>query len=73
MTRGRGKLPHIIVWLDSTEEQKISGITDCSYWGWFGKKARNYKPGQVVYSFVQLAPGSDKWLFVSAATNFNSS
>ena len=67
MTRGKGKKPHILVWLESTEKQRQIGIVECSYWGWYGTKSRNYKPGQNVYSFVQLALGSDKWLFVSAA------
>ena len=40
------------------------GITDWSYWGWYGK-TRNFYPNQLVFSFIKI--GYDEWLLISAA------
>lgn len=63
MTAGRGADSFIDRWLPLETEIKESGITDCSYWGWSGKK-RNFFPGQIVLSFIKV--GYDEWLFISA-------
>ena len=64
MTAGKGGQSHLDLWLCSDKEDKISGSTNCSYWGWYGN-SRNFHPGQYVFSFVKLK--EDKWLFISAA------
>ena len=64
MTEGPGGTAYIDKWLILSEEEKESGISDCSYWGWFGEK-RNFYVGQTVFSFLKMA--SDEWLFISAA------
>lgn len=64
MTIGAGGKPFIERWLTISEEDKINGTGDCSYWGWYGKR-KNFYPGQYVFSFVQMS--YDEWLFISAA------
>ena len=64
MQAGRGGEPFIERWLNCEKEVRESGLTDCSYWGWFGNKKNFYKR-QWVFSFVKLS--WDEWLFVSAA------
>lgn len=64
MTEGAGGISYIDKWLSLGEEEKKSGITDCSYWGWYGKK-KNFNIGQTVFSFIKLS--NDEWLFISAA------
>ena len=50
-------------WLNCSEEEKEKGLTNCSFWGWYGRK-KNFYQGQWVFSFVRIA--FDEWLFVSA-------
>ncbi len=51
-------------WLKHTDEEKSSGTCEyCSYWNNRGGK-RNYKLGELVFSFVRLS--KDEWLFISA-------
>ena len=64
MTEGSGGVSYIDKWLSLNEEEKSSGITDCSYWGWYGKK-KNFNIGQTVFSFIKIS--YDEWLFISAA------
>lgn len=42
---------------------KDSGISERSYWDWYGNK--NFNVGQTVFSFLKMS--NDEWLFVSAA------
>lgn len=64
MTAGSGGIAYIDKWLLLEKTVKDGGITDCSYWGWYGKK-KNFNIGQTVFSFVQMP--HDEWLFISAA------
>jgi hypothetical protein len=64
MTEGSGGIAYIDKWLTFEQCIKDSGITDCSYWGWYGKK-KNFKIGQTVFSFIKIT--NDEWLFISAA------
>ena len=64
MTEGSGGIAYIDKWLSLEQEEKDSGITECSYWGWYGNK-KNFNIGQTVFSFVKIS--SDEWLFISAA------
>lgn len=64
MTEGSGGIDYLDKWLSLGQEEKDSGITDCSYWGWYGNK-KNFNIGQTVFSFLKMS--SDEWLFVSAA------
>ncbi len=64
MTVGKGGEAYIDRWLSLSESEKQSGITDCSYWGWYGKK-KNFNIGQTVFSFIKIE--HDEWLFISAA------
>lgn len=67
MKAGKGGVSFLDRWLEHTEEEKKSGkCKDCSYWSNYGNKGRNFKPGQVVFSFVRFS--EDTWLFVSAGT-----
>lgn len=65
MTAGAGAERFVDRWLKSDEAAKESGLTECSYWPWYGEK-RNFQIGQTVFSFIQI--GYDEWLFISAAT-----
>ena len=65
MKEGPNGVAYIDKWLNLDEDVKCSGITDCSYWGWYGTN-RNFSEGQTVFSFIKL--GYNKWLFISAAT-----
>lgn len=61
-----GGQPYIDRWLKHTEKERMTGTCkDCSYWGWFGSFQRNFRPGQLVFSFIRLSV--DEWLFISAA------
>lgn len=52
-------------WLQYTETEKAEGLcTECSYWGWYGKK-RNFYPKQTVFSFIRLR--DNEWLLISVA------
>lgn len=64
MTEGSGGIAHIDKWLSCEQAEKDNGITDCSYWGWYGNK-KNFNPGQTVFSFIKIS--HDEWLFISAA------
>ena len=64
MTAGRNAEKFIDRWLRSDETTKASGITDCSFWPWYGEK-KNFQVGQTVFSFIQLS--WEEWLFISAA------
>ena len=64
MTAGRGGETFIERWLNSEPDARQSGLTECSYWGWYGNK-RNFYNGQWVFSFIKI--GWDEWLFISAA------
>ena len=65
MTAGRYGEAFISRWLELPAEAKESGISNCSYWGWYGNKQRNFYPGNWVFSFAQMS--YDEWLFMSAA------
>lgn len=65
MTAGAGAERFVDRWLASDDSAKDSGLTECSYWPWYGEK-RNFHVGQMVFSFIQI--GYDEWLFISAAT-----
>lgn len=41
MTECSGGIAYIDKWLSLVQDEKDSGITDCSYWGWYGNK-KNY-------------------------------
>lgn len=64
MSVGSGGEAFADKWLSLSEDSRLSGRTDCSYWGWYGKQ-RNFYPGDYVFSFIKLE--YDEWLFVSAA------
>jgi hypothetical protein len=64
MTEGPGGIAYIDKWLSLSQDEKESGITDCSYWGWYGNK-KNFNVGHTVFSFVKMT--CDEWLFISAA------
>ena len=66
MTAGAGEERFVDRWLKSEDSAKESGLTECSYWPWYGEKKRNFQIGQTVFSFIQI--GDDEWLFISAAT-----
>lgn len=63
-SHGKGGDLHIDRWLRLSDEEKISGITEASYWPG-SESRRNFKVGQKVFSFVKKS--YDEWLFVSAA------
>jgi len=66
MKAGSGGQPFLDLWLKHGEIEKASGTCGgCSYWGWYGKKQRNFYPGQWVFSFARMT--DDEWLFISAA------
>ena len=65
MLEGKNGQPHIDKWLSLTDKEKLSGVTDCSYWPRYGAKS-NFHVGQKVFSFVRK--NNDEWLFISAAT-----
>jgi len=65
MKVGSGGIPFLESWLKSDENDRIEGTSNCSYWGWYGEKQRNFYPGQWVFSFIRM--GYDEWLFISAA------
>ena len=64
MTEGSGGIAYIDKWLSLEQNEKDSGITYCSYWGWYGNK-KNFSIGQTVFSFIKMS--YDEWLFISAA------
>lgn len=64
MTEGSGGIAYIDKWLTLEQSIKDSGISECSYWGWYGNK-KNFNVGQTVFSFLKMS--NDEWLFVSAA------
>ena len=64
MTEGSKGIAYIDKWLSLSQSDRDSGITDCSYWGWYGNK-KNFNIGHTVFSFVKIS--SDEWLFISAA------
>ncbi|MCB6568556.1 GIY-YIG nuclease family protein [Eubacterium limosum] len=64
MREGSGGIFYIDKWLSLEQSVKDSGITDCSYWGWYGNK-KNFNVGQTVFSFIKMS--YDEWLFISAA------
>ena len=64
MTEGSGGIAYIDKWLALGQDEKDNGITDCSYWGWYGNK-KNFNIGQTVFSFIKMS--YDEWLFISAA------
>lgn len=64
MREGSGGIFYIDKWLSLEQSVKDSGISDCSYWGWYGNK-KNFNIGQTVFSFIKMS--HDEWLFISAA------
>lgn len=64
MREGSGGIFYIDKWLSLEQSVRDSGITDCSYWGWYGNK-KNFNVGQTVFSFIKMS--YDEWLFISAA------
>ncbi|KHD13991.1 GIY-YIG nuclease family protein [Clostridium butyricum] len=68
MTEGSGGMSYIDKWLALDQEERDSGITECSYWGWYGNK-KNFNIGQTVFSFLKVS--YDEWLFISAAEIVN--
>ena len=67
MQAGRGAENFIDRWLKHTETEKSNGICeDCSFWGWYGTKSRNFLPGNIVFSFIRLS-NNDEWLLISVA------
>lgn len=56
-------------WLTHSDREKsTASCKECSFWGWgrnWGKDTRNYKPGQLAFSFLRTEE-IDEWLFVSA-------
>ena len=64
MTAGKGGVPFLEKWLKASTNEKASGTSDCSYWGWFQGK-RNFQPGQNVFSFLKMR--YNEYLFISAA------
>ena len=64
MRDGSGGPLYIDKWLALDQSTKESGISDCSYWGWYGKQ-KNYRVGQLAFSFIKMS--NEDWLFVSAA------
>lgn len=65
MQAGSGGEAFIDKWLQYTETEKAEGLcTECSYWGWYGKK-RNFYPKQTVFSFIRLR--DNEWLLISVA------
>ena len=66
MKAGSGGQPFLDKWLKHSEDEKKSGTcVGCSYWGWYSKTQRNFRPGQWVFSFVRMT--NDDWLLISAA------
>lgn len=63
MSEGRDGIQYIDKWLSLNEKEKISGITECSYWPWYGNN-KNFQVGQKVFSFIRQS--YDRWLFISA-------
>ncbi|MDD4156722.1 MAG: GIY-YIG nuclease family protein [Candidatus Cloacimonetes bacterium] len=61
---GTGGEYYLERWLKLTEEEKESGITECSYWGWYGKQ-KNFNIDNLVFSFIQM--NSEEWLLISVA------
>lgn len=64
MKEGPGGIAYIDKWLSLEQSTKDAGVTECSYWGWYGK-SKNFNIGQTVFSFIKLT--YDEWLFISAA------
>lgn len=65
MQAGSGGEAFIDKWLQYTETEKVEGLcTECSYWGWYGKK-RNFYPKQTVFSFIRLR--DNELLLISVA------
>ena len=64
MTAGRYGEAFISRWLELPSEAKKSGVSDCSYWGWYGNR-RNFQTGQWVFSFAKMS--DDEWMLISAA------
>jgi len=64
MHEGSTGKKYIEKWLALSEKEKASGITDCSYWPWYGSQS-NFHIGQKVFSFIRKS--YDEWLFISAA------
>lgn len=66
MTDGKGGESYLNLWLEHDEKNKESGTcVNCSYWGWYSKNRRNFQPGNMVFSFVQMP--NNEWLLISAA------
>lgn len=70
MKAGRDGEAFIDRWLKNTNEDKANGTCkECSYWGWYGKQARNFYPNQIVFSFARLA--YNEWILISVAKIIN--
>ena len=54
MTEGSKGIAYIDKWLSLSQSDRDSGITDCSYWGWYGNK-KNFNIGHTVFSFVKIS------------------
>lgn len=51
-------------WIKLSDDEKRSGITNCSYWPHYGNQT-NFKIGQKVFSFIRKEK-NEEWLFISA-------
>ena len=68
MTAGSGAENFLDKWLKYSDDKKKKGqCTECSYWGWYGSKQRNFYPGNIVFSFIRVPHINDAWLLISAA------
>ena len=68
MQAGPGGEWYLDRWLKRPLAEKEQGYGpnwDCSFWGWFTSKQRNFRPGNWVFSFLRMS--NNEWLFVSAA------
>ena len=66
MKGGSGGDEYLNIWLKHTDHEKEEGLcSECSYWGWYGEKQRNFYPGQWVFSFIRMP--DNEWLMISAA------
>lgn len=65
MVEGKNGEAYIDKWLSLDIKDKVSGITECSYWPWYGN-SRNFQVGQKVFSFIRKNYDNE-WLFISAA------
>lgn len=63
ISHGKGGESYIDEWLGLSEEEKLNGKNNISYWPWYGK-SHNFYEGQLVFSFIKKS--YNEWLFISA-------